>query len=83
MNKTELKLKIIEKEGNKYYIDEFTKKWIFFKYPEIKKDILDTYMKDLTDKKDTIIIVNTDFVNIKDNTIFYNSKFVNYKKATE
>ena len=46
-------------------------KWVFFKYPEVKKNI-----------KDGVIVVNKDFINIKDNTIFYNSKFVNYKKAT-
>ena len=71
MEKVELNLKVIKKGDNVYIIEQSMNKWIFFKYPEVKKNI-----------NEGVIIVNKDFINIKDNTIFYNSKFVNYKKAT-
>ena len=82
MKKIELNLKIITKGENIYIFEQNMNKWLFFKYPEIKKDITEQYLNDLKDKKDTIIIVNSDFINIKDTTIFYNSKFINFKKAT-
>ena len=71
MEKVELSIKVITKNSQTYIIEQKMNKWMFFKYPELKKDI-----------KDGTIVVNKDFINVKDNTIFYNSKFVNYKKAT-
>ena len=71
MEKIELNIKVIKKDSQTYIIEQNMNKWIFFKYPELKKDI-----------KEGVVIVNKEFINIKDNTIFYNSKFVNYKKAT-